>query len=49
MTTTQKIIKYLALSFAIFLIVTIISGILGALYALSVVLGLQPYSLMTKM
>lgn len=41
MTTTQKIIKYLALAFAIFLIVTIISGIFGALYALSGVLGLQ--------
>ena len=41
MTTAQKVIKYLALSFAIFLIVTIISGILGALYALSGVLGLQ--------
>ena len=41
MTTIQKVIKYLALAFAIFLIVTIISGILGALYALSGVLGLQ--------
>ena len=41
MTTAQKIIKYLALSFAIFLIVTIISGILSALYALSGILGLQ--------
>ena len=41
MTLAQKIIKYLALAFAIFLIVTIISGILGALYALSGVLGLQ--------
>lgn len=41
MTTAQKIIKYLALSFAFFLIVTIISGILSALYALSGVLGLQ--------
>ena len=41
MTTAQKVIKYLALAFAIFLIVTIISGILGALYALSGVLGLQ--------
>lgn len=41
MTLTQKIIKYLALSFAIFLIVTIISGILGGLYALSGVLGLK--------
>ena len=41
MTTAQKVIKYLALAFAIFLIVTIISGILGALYALSGVLELQ--------
>ena len=41
MTLAQKIIKYLALAFAIFLIVTIISGILGGLYALSGVLGLK--------
>ena len=41
MTTAQKIIKNLALSFACFLIVSIISGILGALYALSGVIGLQ--------
>ena len=41
MTLTQKIIKYLALAFAIFLIVTIISGILGGLYTLSRVLGLE--------
>ena len=41
MTTAQKIIKNLALSFACVLIVSIISGILSALYALSGVLGLQ--------
>ena len=41
MTTAQKIIKNLALAFAILLIVSIISGILSALYALSGVLGLQ--------
>ena len=41
MTTAQKVIKYLALAFAAFLIVSIISGILSALYALSGVLGLQ--------
>ena len=41
MTTAQKIIKNLALAFATLLIVSIISGILSALYALSGVLGLQ--------
>ena len=41
MTTAQKIIKNLALAFACVLIVSIISGILSALYALSGVLGLQ--------
>lgn len=41
MTTAQKIIKYIATAFACFLIVSIISGILSALYALSGVLGLQ--------
>ena len=41
MTTAQKVIKYLALAFAIFLIVTIISGILGSLYALTGILGLK--------
>lgn len=41
MTSLQKVIKYLAISFAIFLIVTIISTILGAFYALSGVLGLK--------
>ena len=41
MTTAQKIIKYLALSFAIFLIFTIMSGIFETLYSLSGLLGLQ--------
>ncbi len=41
MTTAQKIIKYFAIAFAIFLIVTIISTILGGLFALSGVLGLK--------
>ena len=41
MTTAQKIIKNLALAFACFLIVSIISGILSTLYALSGVLGLK--------
>lgn len=41
MTPAQKIIKNLAIAFAIFLIITIISTILGALYALSGVLGLR--------
>ena len=41
MTLAQKVIKYLALAFAILLIVSIISGILSALYALSGVLGLK--------
>ena len=35
MTTFQKIIKYFALAFAIFLSVSIISGICGALYSVS--------------
>lgn len=35
MTTVQKIIKYLALAFAIFLCVSILSGICGALYYVS--------------
>lgn len=41
MTTAQKIIKYLAIAFALFLIVTIFSAILGGLYAFSGVLGLK--------
>lgn len=41
MTSAQKIIKYLAIAFALFLIVTIVSTILGAFYALSGFLGLK--------
>lgn len=41
MTTAQKIIKYLAIAFAIFLIISIISMILGGLFALSGILGLK--------
>ena len=40
MTTAQKIIKYIAMGFAAFLIVTIFSAILGGGYALLSVLGL---------
>lgn len=41
MTTAQKVIKYFAIAFAVFLIVTIVSGILTGIYALSGVLGLK--------
>ncbi len=41
MTTVQKIIKYLATTFAIFLIVTIISAILSGIYGLVNALGLR--------
>lgn len=41
MTTAQKVIKYLAIAFAIFLIITIISTILAALFAMSGILGLK--------
>ena len=41
MTTAQKIIKNLAIAFAIFLIISIISMILGGLFALSGILGLK--------
>lgn len=41
MTTAQKVIKYLAIAFAIFLIITITSAILGTLFALSGILGLK--------
>ena len=44
MTTAQKIIKYFAIAFAIFLIVSIISLILFGIYALSGVLGLKDNS-----
>ncbi len=41
MTTAQKIIKYLAIAFAIFLIINIISGILWAIFGVSFIFGLQ--------
>lgn len=41
MTTAQKIIKNLAIAFAIFLVVTIISTILGGIYGLVTVLGIK--------
>ena len=44
MTTAQKIIKYFAIAFAIFLIISIISLILFGVYALSGVLGLKDNS-----
>ena len=40
MTTAQKVIKYIATAFAIFLIVTIISAILNGGYALLKAFGL---------
>ena len=40
MTTAQKVIKYLATAFAVFLIITIISAILSGVYALLRALGL---------
>lgn len=40
MTTLQKVIKYLALALAVFLIINIVSGILFGLYGLSNILGL---------
>lgn len=41
MTTAQKVIKYLAIAFAVFLIVSIISTITAALFAVSGILGLK--------
>ena len=41
MTSMQKVIKYLAIAFAIFLTVTIISAITAAVFALSGILGLK--------
>lgn len=41
MTTTQKIIKYLAIALAIFLIVTIISAILMAVYSVASIFGIK--------
>ena len=41
MTSVQKVIKYIAIAFAIFLTVTIISAILGGFFAVAGVLGLK--------
>lgn len=41
MTTTQKIIKYLAIALAISIVVSIISAVLGGIYGLATVLGLR--------
>lgn len=41
MTSAQKVIKYIAIAFAIFLIVTIISSVLTAFYGVSYFLGLR--------
>lgn len=41
MTTAQKVIKYLAIAFAIFLIVNIVSGILWGLFGLAFIFGLN--------
>ena len=41
MTSAQKIIKYIAVAFAIFLVITIISSILGAFYVMSGIFGLK--------
>ena len=41
MKTSQKVIKYCAIAFAIFLIVTIISVILSVIYGLASALGLK--------
>ncbi len=41
MTTAQKIIKNLAIAFAIFLIIVIVSAILGGIYGLASILGLN--------
>lgn len=40
MTTAQKVIKYIALGFAIFLIITIISAILTGIFGLLSAFGL---------
>lgn len=41
MTTTQKVIKYIAIAFAIFLVITIISSILSGIYGLASAIGLK--------
>lgn len=43
MTTAQKVIKYLAIAFAIFLIINIISGILWAIFGVSFIFGLHTW------
>lgn len=48
MTSLQKIIKYLALAFAIFLSISIITGICGALYSVSSFLSGNTESEMTE-
>ena len=42
MTSAQKVIKYISIAFAIFLIVTIISAILGGFFAIAGVLASNP-------
>ena len=39
MTTTQKIIKYLAVAFALFLSINIISGICSAIFSVPYLFG----------
>ena len=41
MTSAQKIIKYTAIAFAIFLIFTIVSAILGGIYGVDNIIGLS--------
>lgn len=48
MTTAQKIIKYLVMAFAIFLCVSIISGICGALFAIANLFGADTESEIVK-
>lgn len=48
MSTAQKLIKYLAIAFALFLSISIISGILFAIYSLGNVLGLTDDDFITE-
>lgn len=48
MTTAQKIIKYLVMAFAIFLCVSIISGICGALFTIANLFGANTESEIVK-
>ena len=48
MTTAQKVIKYLAMAFAIFLVVNIITGICGALFSVSYFFSGKPEKEMTE-